>query len=388
MRKTFKLFSFLASFAFAGSLAPVMAQTAAATPAATAAATPAPPTVAVGGYMDAYYTYDFTNSSKEVGGSGTGYFYNSADDAFTLGLAEAKLTATQGPASAHIVLAYGQEGSLNLVGTGFDVLQAYASYATGQWTFNGGRFVTWLGDEVVEANSNWNYSHSLLFAFIPVWHTGVSVNFAPSSTFGITGYVVDGNNTTTSSPDGKDFGLQLAITPNSMWTITLNGLFGPAAGNSTGYNNFGNMTDEGIFVFKPDSMWSFALDAEYGMTSFPSPVPTGAPSSTSFWGVALYGRDQITSDYAVALRLEDVSDSGELGFGQYINGSWVSGSLMEGTLTVEHNLSANMLVRLEGRYDTNSLPTGSGTTTAAAPLYALGTSTSEFTLTLGTMLSF
>jgi hypothetical protein len=382
MRKTFKLFSFLASFAFAGSLAPVMAQTAAATPAATAAATPAPPAVVVGGYMDAYYTYDFTNSSKEVGGSGTGYFYNSADDAFSLGLAEAKITATQGPASAHIVLAYGQEASLGLATvSGFDVLQGYLSYTSGQWTFNGGKFVTWLGDEVVESASNWNYSHSLLFAFIPIWHTGVSVNFAPSSTFGVTGYVVDGNNTTTSSPDGKNFGLQALITPNSMWTITLNGLAGPSAGSSSGYDNLGNFTGEGIFMFKPDSMWSFALDAEYAMTSLPSGA-TG--SSPSFWGLALYGRDQISSDYAVALRLEDVSDSGELGFGT----TTTAGSLMEGTLTLEHNLSANMLVRLEGRYDTNALPTGVGTATAAAPLYALGTSTSEFTLTVGTMLSF
>src|SRR5580658_8920187 len=189
MRKTFKLFSFLASFAFASSLTPVLAQTAAtaaATPAATAAATPAPPTVAVGGYMDAYYTYDFTNSSKEVGGSGTGYFYNSADDSFTLGLAEAKVTATQGPASAHLVLAYGEEASLGIAGSGFDVLQGYLSYTSGQWTLNGGRFVTWLGDEVVESASNWNYSHSLLFNYIPIWHTGVSVNWTPSTTFNAT----------------------------------------------------------------------------------------------------------------------------------------------------------------------------------------------------------
>jgi hypothetical protein len=73
-----------------------------------------------------------------------------------------------------------------------------------------------------------------------------------------------------------------------------------------------------------------------------------------------------------------------LGFGN----STTSGSIYEGTLTIEHNLSANMLVRLEGRYDTNSVPTGVGTATAAAPFYALGNSTSEFTATLGTMLSF
>jgi len=181
-----------------------------------------------------------------------------------------------------------------------------------------------------------------------------------------------------------------------MWTITLNGLFGPEAGSSSGvggYNNLGNMTDEGIFMFKPDSMWSFALDAQYGMSSTPSGT---SPSSTSYWGLALYGRDQVSSDYAIAVRLEYVDDSGELGVGQITSGTSPTsytitpGSLMEGTLTIEHNLSANMLVRLEGRYDTNSEPTfaSGSTSTTAQPLYALGNSTSEFTLTLGTMLSF
>src|SRR5579859_4773595 len=256
MRKPFKLFSLLAAFALASAGKSVWAD---ATP------TPAPtPVVAVGGLVDGYYTYNFTNSSNNAGGSGNvGYFYNNVDDSYTLGLAEMKATATLGQTSAHLVLAYGQEASLGLIGfgnSGLDVLQAYVSYNPDKWTFSAGRFVTWLGDEVIESNSNWNYSHSLLFNYIPLWHTGFSVNFAPSSSFGITGYVVDGNNTTAATPIGKEFGLQAIITPNSQWTITLNGEFGPIAGNAVApspFANTGNLTGEGIFVFKPDSMWSF-----------------------------------------------------------------------------------------------------------------------------------
>jgi len=380
MRKTIKLFGFLASFAFAGGLSPVLADT------ATPAPTPAAPSVVVNGMVDTYYSFNFSNSSNGQNGTGNvGYFYNNVDNGYTLGLAEAKLTATQGPASAHLVLAYGQEGSLGLLGTGLDVLQAYVSYTSGQWTFNGGRFVTWMGDEVVESNSNWNYSHSLLFNYIPVWHTGLSVNFAPSSTFNVSGFITDGNNSTSSSNDGKEYGLQAIITPSSQWTITLNGEFGPEAGNATAFNNLGNLTAEGIFIFKPDAMWSFGLDAQYGMTSLPS---GSTPSSTSYMGAALYGRDQVASDWAVAVRLEDVMDSGELGYGLYNGTSWVQGSVMEGTLTVEHNFSTNMLVRLEGRYDTNSMPTGVGTATAAASIYANGLSTSQVTGTVGAVLSF
>lgn len=383
MRKMMKLFSWMASLALAVAVSPALADTPA------AAATPAAPTVTVNGLVDTYISYDLSNSSNGKNGLGNvGYFYNNVDNSFTLGLAEAKFTATQGPASGHLVLAYGQENSLGLVGfgnSGVDVLQAYASYNASQWTFSAGRFVTWMGDEVIESNGNWNYSHSLLFNAIPLWHTGLSVNFAPSSSFGITGYAVDGNNSTAATPDGKEYGLQAVITPNSQWTITLNGEFGPVAGNAVVPNNDGNLVGEGIFTFKPDSMWSFALDAQYGSTSFPSPA---TPSSTSYWGLALYGRDQISSDYAVAVRLEDVSDNGELGFGQYINGAWVAGSLQEGTLTIEHNFTANLLCRVEGRYDTNSLPTGVGTASAAASIYAGGLANSQVTGTASLVMSY
>lgn len=397
MSKYNKLFSLLATFALSGAFAPVWGQTAAApatTPATTASPTAAPtPVVTVDGLVDAYYSYNFTNSSNKVNGvgnvigEGNNFFYNNVDNSFTLGLAEAKMTATLGQTSGHLVLAYDQESSLGLLYSGLDVLQAYVSYNPGQWTINAGRFVTWMGYEVIESNSNWNYSHSLLFTFIPLWHTGLSVNYAPSSTFNITGYAVDGNNNTQASPDGKNYGLEAIITPNSMWTITLNGLFGPAAGNAPAsvFDNETNMTGEGIFVYKPDSMWSFALDAQYGMTSFASGA---TPSSGSYWGLALYGRDQIASDYAIALRLEDVTDSGELGYSVFNGTSYVSGSIYEATLTLEHNFSTNLLSRLEGRYDTNSVPTGVGTATAAADLYANGTASSQFTATASMVFSY
>lgn len=371
------------SLVMAGALSPVLADdaTPAATAAATAAPTPAPPAVVVDGLVDAYYSYDF---NKNNAGGGNGYFYNNVDNSFTLGLAEAKLTATQGAASAHLVLAYGQETALGLTagsngvatGLGFDVLQGYLAYTAGQFTFTGGKFVTWMGNEVIESTGNWNYSHSLLFGVIPFWHTGLSINYTPSSTFNVTGYAVDGNNTVNSSADGKTYGLEAVLAPSAQWSFTFNGLLGPTAGNATVPNNLTNGVGELIVKFLPDSMWSFGLDGQYAMTSLSS-------GSTSYWGLALYGRDQISGDWAAALRLEDLSDSGELGIGS----STTAASFYEGTLTVEHDFTAALLGRLEGRYDTNSNGAGAGTTTAA-PIYAGAGATSQFTLTYSTVLTF
>ncbi|SRR5665213_2917318 len=397
MKKFIKnLIGLTASLVIAGAFSPVLADdatpaaTAAATPAATAAATPAPPAVVVGGMVDTYYSYDF--NSNNVGGV-NGYFYNNVDNSFTLALAEAKFTATQGAASAHLVLAYGQEaslgiGSASVTGLGpvvvtpsFDVLQGYLAYTAGQFTFTGGKFVTWMGNEVIESTGNWNYSHSLLFGVIPFWHTGLSVNYAPSSTFNVTGYATDGNNTVAASPVGKTYGLEAVLAPSAQWSFTFNGLLGPTAGNLTVPNNLTNGVGELIVKFMPDSMWSFGVDAQYGMTDFPS---GSTPSSASYWGLALYGRDQISSDWAAALRLEDLSDSGELGFGT----TTVAGSLYEGTLTVEHDFTANLLGRLEGRFDTNALPTGVGSATAATAIYPNATSTSQVTATYSMVMTY
>jgi hypothetical protein len=395
MKKFIKnLMGLTVSLVMAGALSPVLADTAApaATAAPTAAATPAPPTVTVNGMVDTYYQYNFSDGNN--GGTSSGYYYNGVDNSFTLGLAEAKFTATQGAASGHLVLAYGQEassaaGGLGTTGLGFDVLQAYVAYNPGQWTFTGGRFVTWMGNEVVESNANWNYSHSLLFGVIPIWHTGLSVNFAPSSTFNVTGYAVDGNNVVSAAGmNGKTYGLEAVLAPSSQWSFTLNGLEGPIAGQSIAPNGGSNFIGEGIIKFTPDSMLSFALDAQYGMTSYPATTP--ASPTPSYFGLALYGRDQIASDWAVALRLEDLMDNGELNIAPLNTAgtAYNTSSLYEGTLTIEHDFTANLLGRLEGRFDTNATATAASTSTTAAYDYASGSANSQVTATYSMVFTY
>ncbi len=373
MRKKFKLFSFLASFALAGSVAPVMAQTAAATPAATAAAatpTAVPtPVVTVDGLVDTYFSYDFSDPSKVPTAGNNSYWYNSASDSYTLGLAEAKITATQGAASGHLVLAYGEENGGLGIGTGtsgFDVLQAYVSYNPGQWTFNFGKFVTWMGYEVIESVGNANYSHSLLFNALPYWHTGVSVNYAPTTVFNATFYATDGINTTAVGGTGETLGLEAVVAPNAMWSFTGNGLFAPIGGSQEA------VVGEGIIVYKP-SAWSFALDGEFGTSG------VAAGTAPSYFGVALYGKYQIQSDWDVALRLEYINDSADDLLDLYGNnplstpGKAFTGD--EVTLTIEHDFMPNLIARLEGRVDMASY------NGASADVFDADTSSSQATAT-------
>ena len=147
------------------------------------------------------------------------------------------------------------------------------------------------------------------------------------------------------------------------------------------------------------STWSFALDGEYGATDTGStPVTlfdgTSTASSLSFWGVDLYGRYQVASDWAIALRLEYLSDGDDsiLGLNPIIptTGTPANGvSAQEATLTVEHNFSSNMLLRLEGRMDMASSGSTQYSTTApnnVGPFADAGGT--QATVTASTVFSF
>ena len=400
MRKlTYRLIGLLGSFVMAGVYSPVLADdatpaaTAAATPAATAAATPAPPTVVVGGLVDGYYSYNFTNSANQKTGSGNlGYFYNSTDGSYSLGLAEVKVTATQGLASGHIVLAYGQEGGLLIGATqniGIDVEQAYVSYAPGLFTLSAGRFVTWMGNEVIESTGNWNYSRSLLFNYtIPLWHNGISVAYAPSSMFKVTGYATNGwnNSINTSGATAETYGLSLAYTPSSVWSVTVNGIDGPGTSIATVFAQ-DRYVGEAIIGYNPTSDWSFALDAELGGQD----GSNGTVSNPTFWGADLYAKYAIASDWSAALRLEELKDNANI-LGIYsstavpaITNGGTFGTAYEGregTLTLTHNFTAAWTVSLEGRYD-YALSGGS-----SVSAFAGTNSSNQVTTTLGTAIAF
>ena len=384
------LMGLVAALVMAGGLSPVMAQTAAATAAATPAATPAPPAVVIDGMVDAYYSYNFTNAANKANGAGNiGTFFDGTDGSYTLGLAELKATATQGLASGHLVLAYGQETNLGIgAGPGIDVEQAYVSYAPGVFTLSGGRFVTWMGNEVIESTGNWNISRSLLFWYtIPLWHQGVSVAFAPDSTIKVTGYATNGWNNAVNAAITTDsliqtYGLSLAWTPNSVWSVTLNGVDGPGSQaalptTAAGLNRY---VGEAIIGFNAASDLTFALDAEAGGEN--------GIGTADFWGADLYAKYAMSSDYSVALRLEELSDNGDT-LGVY-GVSGIAGKVegREATLTLTHNLTSAFTVSLEGRYDyalaNGTVPAG----TAANPGPFTAHSADQLTTTLDTAIVF
>ena len=399
----FKLFGFAVVIAGLALLTPVWAKTSGTASkskkakkpkaVATAVVTPIAPSLTIGGMVDAYFTYNLTNAAATATGAGNnGTYFNNADNSFSLGLAEVSLAAVQGPGSARLVLAYGQEGNLGLASSGvngIDVLQAYVSYALDKWTFSLGRMATHMGNEVIESKNNWNYSRSLLFWYtIPLWHNGLCVNFAPAAPFGITGYVYNGWNNAFASNNSmeKSFGLQTTIKPaDSTVSFVLNGIIGPNPFNSTDANT--RFVLEGIANWAATSVFSFAMDFEYGSQGLGA---NSTPGLATFWGVALYGRCQLEDGWALALRLEEVmDDEGMLGlYGAVPAAPAKDVEGREVTLTIEKALTANTLLRLEMRSD-GALSGGAGYSTTTTPTGPFaGGNGGQFTTTGSMVFSF
>lgn len=387
MRKIIKLFSLLASFALAGCFTPALADTAASA-AATPTATPAPtPVVTVDGLVDTYYSYNF---NKTIGANPFGnafYNFNTANNSFTLSLAEVNINAKMGEGSANVDLISGS--TVGFLGLPYGIIrQAYVEWATGNLTVDMGQFVTHMGQEVIESTSNWNYSHSLLFSYaIPYFHTGLRATYAFDPKFSASGYVYDGwNQGIAGDTNGsKTYGWMLMGVPDPSLTIMFNGIWGPVpnAGGAAIYgvgavaNGGANrFVGEVVVDWSATDKLSFEADYNYGSDDAPSAGVTG-----DIWkGLAVYARYQLSSSWAIALRGEDYIDTLGLTVGvPTANGL----DMKEGTLTLENTISSNLVLRLEGRYDVASDAKGLGT----SPVIYSGNA-NQLTSTLGAVYKF
>jgi hypothetical protein len=352
MRKLTKMFGLAVAFAVVG--APAFADEA--------------PTVSFSGGVDTYYSLNITNMSNDVAGNGNGalYGFTTVDNSYTLGLAELATKAKMGDASANIVAYFGEGAGIALLDPSFPspgsltqvgLMSANLSITKEIWTFTFGKFMTWMGNEVVESWLNMNQSRSVLFFGIPLYHTGFSVGVAPDSQFAATAYVVNGwnNQNAYSFASGeKTLGLQAKFMPaDTGFTAILNGIYGPEP-----FGGYATPTAVGelILSYTVDKL-TFVLDSQIGM-NMPSEDVYGAGPHPHYYGFALYGKADLGEGWGIALRLEEVVEhaSSLIGGGTNLLGY----EYREATLTIESKVTSNMVARLEGRVDMDVM-NGSGT---------------------------
>lgn len=145
----------------------------------TAAPTPAPESdwLKVSGYAGISYTY----TDVENGPNNETF----ADGGTPLDAVKVGLEATQGPFGGYVSLFYTPGFDSHSSGTNeAGILDAYATYKTGDFTITGGKYLSWLGYEAFDTvnMSQLTYANVGVGA-IPAYHSGAKVDYS-TDTFG------------------------------------------------------------------------------------------------------------------------------------------------------------------------------------------------------------
>jgi hypothetical protein len=132
------------------------------------------------GSVDGYYRFNF--NEPKTGTNNLTSFTNS-NNSFELGMASLRVDHTIGKVSATADLGFGkraQEFSYNDIGTTLTaVKQAFISYApSNEIKFTFGKWATHIGQELLDAYANRNYSMSYGFSYGPFFHTGLKADIS------------------------------------------------------------------------------------------------------------------------------------------------------------------------------------------------------------------
>ena len=309
------------------------------------AAAPAPPVWSVGpidfsGLVDGYYDMNFNHPA-----SGANNFRNFDVKAnqFSLNMAKLTLSHDPDPLGFRVDLGFGRaftiihaaEQAPNI----FQYLeQAYVTFKPPKgkgFTLDFGEFVTSAGAEVIETNSNWNYSRSLLFAWaIPYYHFGLRATIPIGSHFTGGVQLVNGWNNVEDNNTGKTVGLNGAInTKKFTWTHVY--YAGP---EKTATNKGWRQLYDTTLLLTPSDKANFYINYDYGEDK-------NVGVGKNVWsGIAGAAHFQMTSLWAFSPRIEWFSDHNgfETGTAQ---------KMKEFTATLEYKAKEGVLVRAEYRHD-------------------------------------
>jgi hypothetical protein len=281
--------------------------------------------------------------------------------------ADARYLGDGGFQSTSSTVGSGTSGATN--GSGFALEQALVKFRIpvgNGLDIYAGKFVTFLGYEVIESPANPNFSRGLLFTnAIPLTHTGVYADYKFNDTFEAKFGVVDGwnNSLSFSTPNtndeafgGKAVTGQLNINaPGKNANLTFSGIYSPngepaivTASPSSGalyvLDLWGNWTP----TFDKNGNLTLGFNLDYGS------------DGRSWYGAALYAQYKLTKVITLAGRGEYLhQDAGADKFGDGGEVDPTTGVLVNPssendwseTLTVSFAVWDNLLTRVEYRFD-------------------------------------
>ncbi len=343
-----------------------------------AAAAPAPAPITWSGFIDAYYSKNFNSPVTETNQLRN---FDIQENQFALSLAELVIQKQASPVGFRMDLDFGPTNDLVQGGNGSTLNVLQQAYLTAVLpvgsglTVDVGKFVTHMGNEVIESKDNWNYSRSFLFEFaIPYYHTGIRLTYPLSSALSGTLDILNGWNSTVDNNHSQTLGLTLNYTLSPNTSIVFNGIDGFEQPYLAPYGKK-DVADFIITQTVNDNL-SLCLNADYGQER--------VANFLNIWkGIDLYERYSLNPKSAVALREEVYSDP----FG-YTTGVFApKTTLSEVTATYEYHVFDPLMVRCELRDDFSNT-VGAFTTASALNTSPTSSAKSQPTLLIGVVATF
>ncbi len=329
--------------------------------------------VAMSGYVDTAYTYNFNRPDTGVGRTNRGRVFDVNPNSFTLHAAKLVLEkplSDSAPVGFRTDLMFGDDAEVihstglgNVVAgdnpTAFDLQQAYVAVRAP--VGNGldiklGKFITLLGAEVINSPENWNYSRSYLFGFaIPFTHTGALATYSlgelGSTSFGI----VNGWDIADENNSFKTMLGNVTLTPVKGVTLSTSLITGAERASDNG--NDRTVLDL-VATWQPLEQLTLMANYDYGHEASITHGGTTAGRDTGNWsGVALYAKYAVTDTWSLAGRWEMFNDMDDVRTA--LTGP-TGTEVLEGlrlygyTLTSQWQLYKHLLARLEYRHDTSN----------------------------------
>ena len=239
-------------------------------------------------------------------------------------------------------------------GTGRDVLrhvyQASVGYraAIGRGVLiEAGIYPSHIGFESFLSKDNWNYTRSWQAEFSPYYQTGLKLSTSLSDEWSVQLHVINGWQIVGETNDAKAVGTQVAYSSDRV-SVSFNTFAGPELpGDDEHWRTFGDL----IVVVHVTPSLDLAAVLDAGYQARPGQPPA------RWQAAAVAGRHAFSPRTAISLRTEVFHDpdNGISGSPQTLTGA---------TATLEHRPHAQLILKLEGRYDRSTRAVFSGRTSA------------------------
>ena len=331
----------------------------------------------ISGFVDAYYS---KNLAQPPGRTNKLRNFDIAENQFNLSLAEIVVQKKAEPVGFRFDFDFGTTNDVVQPGVTSTLSHTQQAYLTAVLpigsglTVDVGKFVTHMGNEVIESQNNWNYSRSFLFAFaIPYYHTGIRLTVPVASNFSASVHIVNSWNSVIDNNDFKSVGLTLNYALTGSTGLIANAMDGFE--NLTASENGKRTVFDFIISHQLTDAVSLVLNADYGQAK--------TDAGLAIWnGVALYERFAIDDKSAVVLREEIFDDPTG-----YATGTGIPKfDVKEVTGTYEYKFADALLLRGELRYDFSNAPAFDKK--ADSKTNGIGTENKQLTFLVGAVATF